>query len=292
MSVSTKFQNFSNDIRIIQDSVDKISHRYKRITKQLNTDFWNTESDTKHSRYVGSYGRDTDIHVSDIDVIMRLPWSVHEKYDNYILNGQSALLQAVRDSLKNTYSTSHISADGQVVQIKFDDGINFEIVPGFLYTDGSYCFPDTNDGGNWKITNPMAEKKAIREANDSCNGNLKNLCRMARAWKENWNVPIGGLLIDTLAYNFLINWEYKDKSYLYYDFMTRDFFEYLKDQNENQNYWLAPGSNQYVWRKGSFEYKALRCYNISLEAISYENREMSYSANEKWKEIYGTKFKG
>ena len=292
MSIASKFKSFCQNIRINQNVVDDISYRYGRITKQLNIDFWDTESSINHSLYVGSYGRDTDIHASDIDLLMRLPWGMREKYDDYISNGQSALLQAVRDSLKNTYSTSHIKGDGQVVQINFDDDVSFEIVPGFLYTDGSYSFPDTNDGGSWKITNPKSEIRAIRTINNECNVNLKNLCRMARSWKDQWNVPIGGLLIDTLACNFLINWKNKDKSYLYYDYMTRDFFEYLKDQSEDQEYWLAPGSKQYVWRKGNFEYKALRCYNLSLEAIDYEERKMTYSADEKWREIYGPKFKG
>ncbi|MDR1974389.1 MAG: hypothetical protein LBQ31_06905 [Bacteroidales bacterium] len=44
------------------------------------------------------------------------------------------------------------------------------------------------------------------------NKNLRRLCRMARAWKDMWDIPIGGLLIDTLAYNFLKDWEHKDKS--------------------------------------------------------------------------------
>ena len=113
---------------------------------------------------------------------------------------------------------------------------------------------------------------------------------MARAWKDEWDVPIGGLLIDTLAYNFLSSSYYKDKSFSYYDWMTRDFFKYLKDQNEDQNYWYAPGSNQLVWRKGKFEYKALRCYNIALEAINYESNEHHWSANQKWRKIYGPKF--
>ena len=113
---------------------------------------------------------------------------------------------------------------------------------------------------------------------------------MARAWKDCWNVPMGGLLIDTLAYNFLSNWQHRDKSYLYYDFMTRDFFECLKDLNKTQTYWFAPGSNQYVWKKGDFQYKALRCYNLSLEAIKHENNNLDWSANQKWKEIYGSAF--
>jgi hypothetical protein len=290
MSITTKFQSFCSNIKIKSYLVNKISYRYKRITKQLNTDFWNTNSETSHSLYVGSYGRDTEIHTSDIDIIFRLPYEVYERINNYTGNGQSSLLSEVRDSLKKTYSTSHIKGDGQVIGINFDDGINFEIVPAFINKDDSYTYPDSNNGGKWKTTNPQPEIKAIQVANNNWNGNLKNLCRMARAWKEKWDVPIGGLLIDTLAYNFLNNWKYKDKSFTYYDWITRDFFEFLKNQDEEKNYWLAPGSNQYVWRKGKFEYKALKAYNISLEAIDYEGREMPYSANGKWREIYGSKF--
>src|SRR5581483_4558062 len=156
----------------------------------------------------------------------QLPYEYYENYDNYTTNGQSALLQAVRDSIKNTYSTSHIGGDGQVVKINFDDGISFEIVPCFVNDDDSFTYPDTNSGGSWKVTNPKPEIKAIREGDELWNYNLKRLCRMARAWKDEWNVPMGGLLIDTLAYQFLKGWEYNDRSFLYYDWMTRDFLKF------------------------------------------------------------------
>jgi len=60
MNISEKFHNFCNNIRIKQDVVDTISYRNGRITRQLNKDFWHTESETSHSLYVGSYGRDTE----------------------------------------------------------------------------------------------------------------------------------------------------------------------------------------------------------------------------------------
>ncbi len=97
-------------------------------------------------------------------------------------------------------------------------------------------------------------------------------------------------MIDTLAYNFMKDWEYSDKSYIYYDWMTRDFFKFLKEQDPNKSYWLALGSNQFVFRKGAFENKALQCYNIALKAIEHETNEQDLSANQKWREIYGTKF--
>lgn len=291
MSVSENFKTFCSNLRMKSTVVSDVQYRYKRITKQLNSDFRGLNSDTAYGLYVGSYGRGTAIHVSDIDMIIELPYSVYEQYNNHTGNGQSALLQAVRDSIKNTYSTTHISGDGQVVQLNFQDGICYEIVPGFINKDNeSFTYPDTNNGGSWKVTKPRAEISEIKRGDDLWNNNLRRLCRMARAWKDQWNVPIGGLLIDTLAYNFMKQWEYRDKSYVYYDWMSRDFFEYLKNQDSNKQYWLAVGSNQYVYRKGAFEYKALRCYNISLEAIEHESNGRSWSAKQKWREIYGTKF--
>lgn len=292
MTVADKFRNFCDDIRISSNAVDNISYRYKRITKQLNNDFWNTNSDTAHSLYVGSYGRDTDIHISDVDMLMRLPANYYYSYNAYVSNGQSALLQAVRSSIEKTYGFTRLKGDGQVVVVPFTDGITFEVLPCFINVDNSYTYPDANGGGVWKTTDPVPEREAIKTANDLYNGNLKRLCRMMRVWKDEWSVLISGILIDTLAYDFIRTWQYRDKSYMYYDWMARDFFEYLKNQNANQQYWLAPGSNKYVYREGNFEYKALRCYNIAVEAVRYEVDGKSYATTQKWKEIFGSKFKG
>lgn len=276
---------------MLNSTVNNISARAKQITQRINHDFRRISSDTKFSLFVGSYGRGTDIHTSDIDMIIELPYDCYQKFNGYSSNGQSALIQAVRDSIKSTYPTTHLRGDGQVVKLNFTDGICFEIVPGFINKDSkSFTYPDTNSGGSWKITNPRAEIEEFNRANILWNKNLKRLCRMVRAWKELWNVPISGLLIDILSYNFLKNWKYSDKGFIYYDWLTRDFFEYLKNQDTNKQYWLAPGSNQKVYRKGSFEYKALQCYNLSLEAINYEVEKMPYTANDYWEKIYGNKF--
>src|SRR5690606_11671077 len=177
-------------------TVSDIQSRYKSITKRINIDYYGTTSETSNSFYVGSYGRGTEIFTSDIDIIVKLPYSTYSKFDNYTTNGQYALIKEVRDVIKKTYSTTHLRADGQVVVLDFTDGIRYEIVPGFINKDGiSYTYPDTNDGGSWKTTNPKAEINEINRANKEWNYNLKRLCRMARAWKSKWSVPISGLLI-------------------------------------------------------------------------------------------------
>ncbi len=291
MGLAEWFSTFCANIQV-QDG-GTISTRYKNITRRLNSDYWTTTSDTAHSLYVGSCGRNTAIQgISDLDMIFQLPYSVYEQYNNYSGNGQSALLNAVKTSIEKTYSTTSIRADGQVILVPFNDGITFEVVPAFINKDDSFTYPDSNNGGRWRTTNPKPEIEAIRSRNAVCNGNLILLCRMMRSWKNKWNVPIGGLLIDTLAYQFIESYTYRDKSYLYYDYFCRDFFKWMAEQDENQEYWKAPGSGQYVYGKGLFQYKANRCYNISLEAIAHETAspKQEWSAKQKWRDIFGNSF--
>jgi len=291
MGLADWFSEFCGNLAVT--NTESISYRYCRLTRQLNTDFWSTTSESSHSLYTGSYGRNTAISgFSDLDMLFQLSYDLYVQYDGYSGNGQSALLQAVRASIKNTYSTTEIRGDGQVILVPFNDGMTFEVVPGFLNKDDSYTFPDANGGGSWKTTDPKTEIRAIRERNNVCNGNLVRLARMLRAWKRNWDVRIGGLLVDTLAYQFIENYEHREKSFLYYDFMCRDMFKWMSEQSEEQSYWRAPGSGQYVLGKGLFQYKAKRCYNIALEAIAYETKtpKQEWAAKNSWREIFGTAF--
>lgn len=290
MGIGEDFSTFCANLTIPSEKRESISYRYKRITKQLNIDCWLSDSDTYHSCYVGSYGRGTAIKgFSDLDMVFQLPKNYYDTYNSYFINGQSSLLQYIRGCIQKTYPSTYIGADGQVVIVEFSDNIKFEIVPGFLNNDGSYAYPDSNDGGKWRITKPTDEINAINYMDKKTNGNLKWLCRMMRSWKNQWSVPMGGLLIDTLAYRFIQDWEYKDKSYLYYDWMSRDFFYYLSQEPEN-DHWLAVWSNQYIWTEGKFQYKALRCYNLACDAIKYYSQDLTWTARQKWREIYGTAF--
>lgn len=289
MIISKKFEQFCDNIRISDEDNNKISNRYKEITKRLNKDFWNTDSDTSHSLYVWSYGRDTDIYVSDVDILFQLPSSKFDQYSSYSWNWPSALLQEVKNSIKWRYSTTHMKWDWQIIWINWEDWITFEILPCFSYEEWGFIYPDTNDWWGWEITNPKPEIKAIKEMNDNCNHNLKRLCRMIRVWRDNVNLKMWWLLVDTLCYNFLKNWRYKDESYMYYDRMVRDFFQYLKNMNDNQEYWLAPWSNQRVAKKDNFTYKAKLAYNNAVQAIA-EDGNNEYLSNSYRKDIFGSKF--
>ena len=289
MSVGDWFHTFCDNIRIDSDDESTIRARYHQITKRINLDYWESPSDTAHSLYIGSYGRDTEIYTSDIDMLVQLPYATYEKFNKYSVNGQSALLQEVKNVLAETYSVTNLKGDGQIISLPFQDGINFEVLPTFINKDSSYTHPNSNNGGNWKTTDPKAEINAIKEMNDKCNGNLKRLCRMMRAWKNKCNVDISGILIDILAHRFISSWNERDKSYIYYDWMSRDFFKFLGEQDTKQTFWQAMGSGRYLYHSSSFVNKAKTAYSTAVTAIEKESNYPS-TAKSNWREIYGNKF--
>lgn len=289
MSVADWFSTFCDEIRISSDNVETIRSRYHQITKRINLEYYSTSSETAYSLYIGSYGRDTEIFTSDIDMLVQLPYETYAKFNSYSSNGQSALIQEVKNALSKTYSVTNLKGDGQIISLPFQDGINFEVLPTFINKDGSYTYPNSNNGGSWKTTDPKAEISAIKEMNDKCNNNLKPLCRMMRAWKNKCDVSISGILIDILAYHFISTWGERDKSFLYYDWLSRDFFKYLSEQDAKQTLWQAMGSGRYIYHSGSFVSRAKTAYELAVEATE-KSSDYPTTAKSKWRQIYGSKF--
>jgi hypothetical protein len=294
MSVSDDFSAFNDACKIPTITISSIATRYQRITKQLNRDFWTTDSETAHSLYTGSYGRDTAAKgISDLDMGFTLPVALYEQYRNHAGNGPSQLLQAVRLSMQKTYPTSDVAGDGQVVVIRFDDNITFEVLPAFPHADGSsWIYPSANSGGSWKVCNPRAEIGAVGLRNQSSNRNLKRMCRIARVWRDYCSVPMSGMLIDTLAYQFIEKYEHRDKSFTYYDYLFRDFFAYLAGQDPKQTVWRAPGSTSYVYRTGVFEHKARSAELRAKEAVLDDQAGREWSRRQKWRMVFGPTYPG
>ena len=121
---------------INQETRGLIAKRYRTVTRAINREFYDSYSEVEHSLYVGSYGRCTAVDTSDIDIMVILPREEYDHFDSYRGNGQSRLLQSVRTAIKQSYSTSDVRADGQVVKIAFSDEMKFEMWIGreILYT--------------------------------------------------------------------------------------------------------------------------------------------------------------
>lgn len=279
MQVKDDFNEFISNLQI--DNFDDINTSLEGIAKKLNQKYYDN-STTDNYLMVGSMGRNTSIKgESDIDVIYELPDEVFERFDDYESNGQSQLLNEIRDVLKEKYPSTDIKGDGQVVVISFTK-YKIELIPGFKQDNNSYKYPDTHDSGSWKITKPILE---IEEANNMINNTstYRDICQMIREWKANNGVTICGLLIDTLIKDFLDNNpEYKWKSKSDYYELLKSVFKYLSDQDENRKQWNAMGSNQIIENKNfNFIKKGKKAYN-----------KLSNSTDESstLRELFGSRF--
>lgn len=283
MSVSDMFSDFIGNLAI--SNMSNISQRYGEITSALNKQFRDTESKTANTLQVGSFGRRTGINgISDLDMLYIMPKS---KWDNYNTSGgQLKMLQDTKDAILKRYPSTKVRVDRLVVTVTYTN-FHVEVQPVFEQEDRSYKYPDTSNGGAWKATKPREEMDAIADMDANKNLNLRRLCKMARAWKNKHGVAMGGLLIDTLAYNFLNSTnDYDTRSYSFYDSMSSDFFKYLSELPEQSEY-SAPGSRQRVKVKKKFQRKAKKAQKLAQEAIDSAS---SRGVNDKWKKIYGRPF--
>lgn len=280
------FRLFRSNIAV--SNASDIACSYANISTRLNKDFWCIESDIAHRRQVGSYGRGTAIHgISDLDMIFELPWEMYETYRKYQNNGPSQLLQAIRLSLKERYPKTEIKGDGQVVVIRFGTYV-VEVLPAFLDADADgYRFPDANDGGSWKVCKPIKEMDAVDERNTRTSRNYKHVCKMLRAWKNANGVNIGGLLIDTLAYNFFSQDSiYDNCTYGNYDDLMISLFSYLGGL-EHQDYWAAPGSAQRVHATGKFQSKAKKA---AVKCVEAKDSDRESRKGKLYREVFGRSF--
>jgi predicted nucleotidyltransferase len=197
---------------ISRDTRNTVLLRYKTVTKAINREFRNSESETAYSLYVGSYGRGTAINTSDVDILVELPESEYKRYDSLKGNGQSRLLQSVKRAIQDVYPKSDVRADGQIVKINFYDEMKFEILPAFKNQDGKYIYPDTNTGGIWRSSNPKAEQEIMNNKNKTSNGLFKDTCKhIRRVRNENYSsYHLSGIVIDTFVYHAMSEWQWSD----------------------------------------------------------------------------------
>ena len=259
------------------------------VRSYANYDVVKESSTTSTSYLVGSYGKNTAIRPpSDIDILFIMPPELWTKYDNYNGNGQSRLLQDVKNVLLRTYHSTDIRGDGQVVCVNFTS-YAVEVVPAFAtpYYD-YYKYPDTNGGGSWCDTDPKAEKSALSESNSLANGNTIRLIKMMKAWKQECNVPLKSFGVELTVVDFLGTYSHARQSATYYDWMVRDYLEYLT--NHSSSWYSIPGIGESYFLGSAWLSKAETAHSRAKKACAYESSNDHHSATLEWKKIFGNDF--
>lgn len=288
--VTDRFKTFQNNLALTPTQLADGTKKYKGVVSCLNQAYWGSNSETQNAFLIGSWAKDTRIRPPrDVDLYFMLPKAVYYRFEGYSssVNKQSALLQEVKDKLLTSYSTSRIKGDGPVV---FADFLSFkvEIVPAFLFdaNERSYYVCDTKNGGSYKTTKPLHEVEAIERADGRNNNNVRRLIRMLKCWQACCSVPIKSFYLELLAIEFLDQWQHKDQSYYYYDWMCRDFFGWMI--TKANSFLFAPGTFECLWIGEAWKSKAESAYCRAIKASDYERANDMYDAGDDWQKIFGS----
>jgi hypothetical protein len=225
--------------------------------------------------------------LSDVDVLYLLPEDTVRRFMKRVGNQPSQLLQEVKTCLEKTFPDTPMNADGQVVVLDFHT-VKFEVVPVFISQDGMVYYCNSNDGGSFHACNPKAELDYINSHDQSFNGKARHLIRLIKGWKRENNVDLKSAAIEILCCAFLRQWQHNAHGIFYYDWMVRDYFEFMQKYVDGT--FIIPGTSETLSLGDSWIYKAQRAHKIALAACEYERDDKGSDARGEWSKIFGSRF--
>lgn len=283
--VSARFSKFIGNLTLTETQRNDGAARRSAVVKSLNLHYYGSSNATDHSIYIGSWGKRTRIRPPrDVDVLFRLPYSTYERFEKRTGNKQSALLQEVKSVLLRSFPNTAIRGDGPAVVVPFSS-YNVELIPGFKLKGTGDWICMTDNGGSYKTAGYDAEATHISESNTKTNGNTRDLIKMIKCWQGHCNVPLKSFWIELISVSFLNQWEYAGKSKTYYDWMVRDFFEYLVSQSSTYIY--APGTYEAMYIGSAWLSKANTAKSHAVNACDHDAGDRPNSAGEEWRKIFG-----
>lgn len=285
VGVTPRFRQFHADLDVDKDEEEDAQRKLDGIVGCLNRSYYGETALDGTSMLVGSWNKQTLVAPpDDLDVYFLPPVAEFQRFNNYFGNGQSAFLQDVKSRLLETYPQTDMRGDGQVIVVRFNS-ITVELAPAFTRTDMKLLIPDTNDGGSWRVADPVGELATLDTCDAACRGNVRAILRMAKVWRDYCNVPLRSFQLELIVQRFMPLCFWRLQDYYYYDWIVRDFFEYLLSQ-KNQVL-VVPGTGERMQLGDSWVSRAQTAYENALTACHYEQLDLVGYAGREWQKIFG-----
>jgi hypothetical protein len=275
-----EFSKFINEITLTTNQSDDAQTKYTNVCKKLYSHYYEGDYDDGKKYLFGSYKTKTNVRPltedQDVDVLFKIPQSTFDKFDQYGSNGQAALLQEIRNILKEKYTTTDtIKAWGKVVLVKFDEHYhNVELLPALEQEDGTFLIPNSENGGSWDTFDPRSEVKRFQTSNDNTSGLTRDLAKMLKAWAHNtssMSYKSCKRLDDVIE--FLDEFYTEGRGSASYAKIVFDFFDYMSTRSDDD---IKSYINTALSR--------------ARKALEYENKEQPMEASEQWRLIFGSEF--
>jgi hypothetical protein len=275
-----EFKLFCERIRLTDSQEEDAKTKYDGVCKKLHDSYYSDTYTGSTKLLFGSYKTKTGVRplkdTQDVDVLFKIPEETFKKFDQYESNGQSALLQEIRNILNEKYTTVEgIYAWRKVLLVKFREGVhNVEVLPGYEQLDGTFLIPNTENGGKWERFDLRGQLNQFYDSNNATNGLTADLIRMLKKWVGNTpslNYASFDLLckvIDFLRSEFTSGAKFDD-----YHKVVKNFFDYLKFRcNSSQKSYVDTA------------------YGRAVKAIEFMDDNKLIEASEEWIKIFGDEF--
>jgi hypothetical protein len=267
---------------------NKVFEIVRPVTEVLDQFFDPSRTGITNSLLFGSWARGTAIPaVSDYNIAYELPRRLTENILNLDQGGAIAILALVDRLIKEKFPQAQKRPESGSITVTLSNDIVIDVRPCIRNHAGGFAYPDGRRQGTWRIFDPHLGIEAFRKLDGLTRDNLVFLCRAMRVWRARHDLPLSGILIDTLAYRFIETSPYRQKSFRYQDCLFRDFLGSLAMIDPEQEWWYAPGSREPVFRKGAFETKALEGFRLVQQAMELDAAQQHRAAREVWGKALG-----
>lgn len=277
-----EFSKFCENIKLSSQQREDAKTKYKGVCKKLHDAYYAKDYDGSTKYLFGSYKTKTNVRPltedQDVDVLFKISQETFDKFDEYESNGQSALLQEVRNILKEKYTTTDkINGWGKVVLVQFTEGChNIEVLPALEQENGTFLIPNSENDGSWDTFDPRKQYEEFKTSNGTTKKLTAELGRMLKTWVKNTpslknKYKSYQLVNDIIAF---LETEFEDgASSEDYPELVKNFFDWLKRN-------CAESIKSYVET----------AYNRAVKAIEFMDASKPKEASEEWIKIFGSEF--
>ena len=135
---------------------------------------------------------------------------------------------------------------------------------------------------------PDAESQALANANLMSGQKACHLIMMLKVWRDAQGLALPSLVLDALVEEFVRIWLYNRRSFLFYDWMIRDFFFWLCYQAGRDVALFRSGERLPIGR--DWVDAAETAYATAVEACRLERLSADQAARDRWGTIFGDRF--
>jgi hypothetical protein len=171
-----------------------------------------------------------------------------------------------------------------------DDGDRaIRAIPCFDCGGGKGYLTWRTDGARrWRHVNPDAELAELKRADAESGGKATDLVRMLKCWRDAHFVPLSGFALEILVSEFVRIWTYHRRSLLFYDWMVRDFFFWLRYQDAREL--RIPGTVEVLAIGEGWRAAASLAHDQAVAACRLERESRGGEAGLIWQVVFGHLF--